>query len=188
MSGISEKDIAKALKRPGALPALLTALGVLAFLVVQNFVFGLIGAAREAMFGGVPGVDIGAAWATEMVSMLGGPLLFAVGVFLCLWQVAPIAPNLRLAHVVTRALLATALGAAGYWLLRFFADLIFLAVDGSLHLNPDLIGGVAFNASMDALSALITWVPLVVLGAVFLWGWLQRHPSKEPVMGTLDEV
>jgi hypothetical protein len=188
MSGISEKDIAKALQRPGALPALLTALGVLVFLVTQNVAFRLIGAARAAMYGGAGGVDVGAAWATEMVSILGGPLFFAIGVFLCLWQVAPIAPNLRLAHVVTRALLATALGAAGYWLFRFISTLIFLAVDGSLGVHPDLIGGIAFDASMDALQALVTWLALVVLGAVFLWGWLQRHPSKEPVTGTLDEV
>jgi len=188
MSGISEKDIAKALQRPGALPAFLTALGVLAFLVTQNVTFRLIGTARDAMYGGTLGPDFGAAWATELASLLGGPLFFAIGVFLCLWQIAPIAPSLRLAHVVTRALLATVIGAAGYWLFRFFADVIFLAFQGVLYRQPDVIGSVAFGATMDSLRALVGWLPLVVLGAVFLWGWLQRHPLKHAVKGTLDEV
>jgi hypothetical protein len=185
---IDEKDIAKALQRPGALPALLTALGVLAFLVTQNVAYQLIGTARAAMYGGSPGPDLGAAWALELASLLGGPLFFALGVFVCMWQVAPIAPSLRLAHVVTRALLATAIGAAFYWLFRFGADLIYLAVDGLLYRQPDIIGGVAFDAGMDSLSALVGWLPLVILGAVFLWGWLQRHPPKQAVKGTLDEV
>jgi hypothetical protein len=185
---IEEKDIAKALQRPGALPALLTALGVLAFLVTQNVAFRLIGSARTAVYGGSLGTDLGTAWATEFASLFGGPLFFAAGVFLCLWQVAPIAPNLRLAHVVTRALLATAIGAACYWIFEFFAGLIFMAVNGLWEQVGDVFGGVAFDALMDALGALVGWLPLVILGAVFLWGWLQRHPPKNAVKGTLDEV
>lgn len=185
---IDERDIARALQRPGALPALLTALGVLAFLVTQNLALRLIGAARTAIYGGSAGLDFGSEWATEFASLLGGPLFFAVGVFLCLWHVAPIAPNLRLAHVVTRALLATAIGAACNGVFEFIAGLVFLAVNGLWQQTGDVVGGVAFDALMDALRALVQWLPLVILGAVLLWGWLQRHPPKQAVTGTIDEV
>jgi hypothetical protein len=186
---MTERDLAKAIQRPGALPALLTSLGVFGFLLAQNVAYRLIRAAREAALGdGFPGADLGSIWVTELAVALGIPLFFAIGVFLCLWQVAPIAGGLRLAHVVTRSMLAAALGAACAWVFRFFGELIYVATTPALRTQPDLLGGVAFDALMDSLGTLVGLLPLVVLGAVLLWGWLQRHPPKEAPKGTLDEV
>jgi hypothetical protein len=187
---IDEKDIAKALQRPGALPALLTSLGVFAFLLAQNIVYRVIGGARDAFYGGgLGGPDFGSIWATEVALAFGVPLFFAVGVFLSLWQVAPVAGGLRLAHVVTRAALAAAIGAAFVWVARFILGVIVVATTAEL--RRDLaarVGGVSFDALMDALSTFVGLLPLVVLAAVFLWGWLQRHPPKTAPRGTLDEV
>jgi hypothetical protein len=186
---VDEKDVVKALRRPGALPALLTSLGVFGFLLVQNVANGLIRAARDAAYGGdLPGPDVGSIWAAELALAFGGPLFFAIGVFVCLWQVAPIVAELRLAHVVTRALLASTVGAACVWVLKFFAGLIQIAVDPLLRRFPEVVGGLAFDALMDSLGTLVGLLPLVVLAAVLLWGWLQRHPPTQRVRGALDEV
>jgi hypothetical protein len=187
---IDEKDVAKALQRPGALPALLTSLGVFGFLLVQNVAYRLIRSGRDAFYDNqLPGPDFGSIWATELALALGIPLVFAIGVFLCLWQVAPIAANLRLAHVVTRAALAAALGAACVWVLRFLVGLVYVATTPELRRDvAESLGGVTFDAFMDSLGNLVGLLPLVVLGAVFLWGWLQRHPPKQRLAGTLDEV
>jgi hypothetical protein len=115
----------------------------------------------------------------------------AIGVFLCFWQVAPIAPQLRLAHVVTQELLAALAGAAllfafavGYWsVVQLFGDVGFRVGDWIAPLGPSALA-ILFRA----LSTLIAVVSLVVLGAVLLSGWLQRHPLGYQVRGTLDEV
>ena len=186
---IDEKDVAKALRRPGALPALLTSLGVFGFLLVQNVAYRLIGGAREAFYDSSPGPDLGLIWTAELALALGLPLVFALGVFLCLWQVAPIVGGLRLAHVVTRAALAASLGALCVWILRFLVGLVEVATTPVLRREAVVaVPGVAFDGLMDSLGTLVGLLPLVVLGGVFLWGWLQRHPPKVAPTGTLDEV
>lgn len=187
---IDERDVAKALQRPGALPAFLTALGVFAFLLAQNVAGRLIRSARNAFYGAdFPNSDLASIWGSEFALALGVPLFFSIGVFLCLWQVAPVAGGLRLAHVVTRAALAATVGAVCAWIYRFFGGLILVATTPELRFDPaENLGGVAFDALMDSLGTLVSLLPLVVLGAVFLWGWLQRHPPKAAPRGTLDEV
>lgn len=187
---IDEKDVAKALQRPGAVPALLTSVGVFAFLLAQNVAGRLIRSARDAYYGNdLPGSDFASIWGSEFALALGVPLFFSIGVFLCLWQVAPIVGGLRLAHVVTRAALAAAVGAACVWVYRLVAGLVLAATAPGFGLDPaDVLGGVAFDALMDSLGTLLTLLPLVVLGGVFLWGWLQRHPPKTAPRGSLDEV
>jgi hypothetical protein len=183
MTGKTEKEIVKALKRPGALPAFLTAVGILAFLLVQGFLLSLFEALN--MIGQMGSADIvGILWARQLGQSLAGPLPFALGVFVAFWQVAPIAPVLRLAHVVTRALLAALLGAVVLWMLSF----LWFSVTAVSGQGFSGLGGLALALLWSSLSALVAALPAVVLGAVLLWGWLQRHPPKEAVAGTLDEV
>lgn len=186
---MTDRELAKALQRSGAVPAFLTSLGVFSFLLAQSFISRLIRTAQTLTYGGeFADETLESIWAAELALALGGPLFFAIGVFLCLWQLAPIAGGLRLAHVVTRAVLAATVGAACLWVFRFFAGFIHIATTPELRAHPETIGGAAFDALMDSLITLVGLLPLVVLGAVFLWGWLQRHPPKQVSKGTLDEV
>ena len=50
---------------------------------------------------------------------LGASLPFALGVFIAFWQIAPVSPQLRMAHVVTRALLAAVIGAVATFVIAF---------------------------------------------------------------------
>ena len=181
---IDEKDIAKALQRPGALPALLTAGGILAFLLVQGFLVSLFAALTLTGQTGSPDT-VGVLWARQLGQSLAGPVPIAIGVFVTFWQIAPIAPVLRLAHVVTRALLAATIGAGLLWLASF---LWLRAAIGHPRRRILRARRLALGLLLTSSSALVTVIPVVVLGAVLLWGWLQRHPPKRAVKGTLDEV
>jgi hypothetical protein len=181
---IEEKDIARALQRPGALPAIVTAAGILVFLLVQGFLVSLFAALN--LTGQTGSSDtVGVLWARQLGESLAGPVPIAVGVFVVFWQVAPIAPVLRLAHVVTRALLAATIGAALLWLASFVWFAILAITHGS---GTAGLAVLAQSVLWSSSSTLVSVVPVVVLGAVLLWGWLQRHPPKEAVKGTLDEL
>lgn len=182
-------QLARTIRRPGALPALVTAAGILATLLVLNFVGALLTTVQFAI-----GQDLQYAanvWWGEVRNLFAGPLPFAIGVFLGLWQVAPIAGSLRLAHVVTRALLAGLIGVAVQWVLTLVVGFVVALVSAGW--SGDLgayLGAMLSPVALlfNALHTYVAAVPVVVLGAVFLWGWLQRHPSKVTPVGTLDEV
>jgi len=179
-------DLARAVRRPGALPALLTALGILLVLVVLGFLGATLTTLATTVQAELPAEFFAQLWVSQLAWALAGPVPIAIGAFLCFWQIAPIAPNLRLAHVVTRAVLA---GLAGTVLL-FVLGLVFAFTLWLLSL-----AGVSRGVSLDVLPLLfqslatfLQVLPVLVLGAVLLWGWLQRHPPKVAVKGTLDEV
>lgn len=186
--------LARALRRPGVLPALLAALGILAALVVLGFLQATFTALSVVVQGPLGSEFFGEIWASQLAAALAGPVPIAIGVFLCFWQIAPIAPGLRLAHVVTRAVLAALAGA----LLLFVLGLLFgfllwlLSLAGAFD-GGGLSGVLPLTASplvllFRSLGVLVSVLPVVVLGAVLLWGWLQRHPPKQRLRGTLDEV
>lgn len=191
---MTERDLAKAIQRPGALPPFLTALGIFGALVVLGFLGATLSVLSVTTQRDYPPELFLQIWGSQLVWGLGGPLPVALGAFLCFWQIAPIAPNLRLAHVVTRALLA---GLAGTLLLFLLGLLIgFLlwvmalagfVIPGTL---VDLSGPQSGILSLlfQSLATFLQVLPVLVLGAVLLWGWLQRHPPKQRVTGTLDEV
>ena len=191
---MTERDLAKAIQRPGALPALLTALGILVALIVLGFLGATFSSLSVLAENRIDDDFFGQIWAAQLAAALAGPAPIAIGVFLCFWQIAPIAPNLRLAHVVTRALLAALAGALLLFVLGVALSL-FLWV---LALTGVVDGGGLYDVMpvpfspigllFRSLATLVGVVPLVVLGAVLLWGWLQRHPPKQRVTGTLDEV
>jgi hypothetical protein len=186
------ETVTKAMKRPGVVPAALTALGVLVTLLAIGFLQGVFTTLGVAATSTIAGDYVGQIWFAQLVGLLTGPLPFAVGLFLCLWQVAPIAPTLRLAHVVTRSLLAALLGGVVVWIVFWISQLV-LDVAGTAHEFQGAIlfgklGADAVVAVFRALSVTAGYLPVAVLAAILLWGWLQRHPLDTPVHGTLDEV
>ena len=183
--------ITKAITRPGAYPAFLAALGVFATLLALRFVTSLLGTLQAASLSPADGY-IAQIWLAQLWEAMSGPLPFTIGVFLCFWQIAPIAPQLRLAHVVTRSLLATLVAAALLWVIgmvvQFFAEIAnrpFSFDPGSVFGH---LGQTVLLSLISALSSAVDDLPVAVLAGILLWGWLQRHPSKTPVRGALDEV
>ena len=168
-------DVAvKALTRPGIGSALLAGLGVYTVLVGQrilDIVAGVVGAVPWAQ-------DVGASVGSVLPGALPATLIallpFGVGVVLGFWQLAPIVPQLRMAHVVTRSLLAAVVGAV--------AALIAGGVVA-------LVGGDQVQAAVAAtLHLLVAGLVAVPLAALLLWGWQQSHPPKTVARGALDEV
>jgi hypothetical protein len=186
------ETITKAITRPGFVPAFLAALGVFVALLVSGFLQAVLSTLSLVTQQSAGQDFVGQLWFTQLVNSLTGPLPFAVGVLLCFWQVAPIAPVLRLAHVVTRSILAALLGAAVVWVVFVVAQVLadissapfsFHAADVFGRLGPD-----ALDSVFRALAVTIGYLPVTVLAAVLLWGWLQRHPLDREVRGALDEV
>ena len=126
----------------------------------------------------------------ETVTALTGSLPLSIGVFLTFWQLAPIGAELRLAPVLTRAPLASGVGAV----LVSFVWLVVGAVEavGRL-LDPDTaesalfaFGSAAFAGVQRAGLAFVETTPLVLLAGVLLWLWLRGHSRDYDVSGTLD--
>jgi hypothetical protein len=187
---------ARALTRPGVGAALLAGLGVYLVLAVKSLLGTLVYLLTS------PGYlqDIGMyafliLRGTAPVAF-GAPLPFAIGVFLSFWQVAPVAPQLRMAHVVTRALLAAAVGALAALVIGFVvAGLVLLAttppgavLGAGLPRIMDEVLGAGRGALAAALGILIDGLVVVPLAALLLWGWLRAHPPSRPPAGAVDEV
>jgi hypothetical protein len=187
-------DLARAVRRPGALPPFLTAVGILVALVVLGFLGATLSALSATVQTDLGFEFFGAIWASQLAWALAGPVPVAIGVFLCFWQIAPIAPNLRLAHVITRAVLAGLAGTALLFVLGLvFAFVLWLLSFAQASPPTSLVeaegpGATVLTLLFQSLATFLQVLPVLVLGAVLLWGWLQRHPPKQRVRGTLDEV
>ena len=186
------ETITKAMKRPGFVPASLTGIGVLVALLVIGFLQAVFSTLSLITNSAIDGGFVGQLWVGQLVTSVSGPLPFAIGVFLCLWQVAPIAPNLRLAHVVTRSILAALLGGAVIWIV-FVVIQVIVQVSQTPFETPAVkvlgtLGVDALQSLFRTLAVTAGYLPVAVLAAILLWGWLQRHPLDKRVHGTLDEV
>ena len=127
-----------------------------------------------------------------------GVLPFVIGVFLSLWLLAPVAAELHIAHVITRSLLAVAVGGLVVFLVQLLASLfrnfdssagqVFGLASGFFHTVSANADWAFSNSLYLALSTAISLIPLTVLAGVLLWVWLQTHPAKHPVSGLVDEV
>ena len=186
------ETITKAMKRPGMVPALLAGAGVFATLLLIGFVQTLLSTAYAVTAASAGADFVGAIWGQLLQESVSGPLPFAVGVFLCFWQVAPIAPVLRLAHVVTRSILAALLGGAVMWLVVMAFQLVVDVAKTPFSTPATTVlgelGPDALQSLFRALSATVGCLPVVALAGILLWGWLQRHPLGTRVHGVLDEV
>jgi len=173
--------------RRGLLVAAATALLVFATILAQQLLSALISLAT------VPAGSssfLPLVVEQETVTALTGSLPLSVGVFLSLWQLAPIGAELRLAHVLTRALLAAGIGAA----LVAFVWLVVGGVEAAARLfDPDAsefalfaIGSAAFSGVQRAGLAFVGTTPLILLAGVLLWLWLREHSRDYDVSGMLD--
>lgn len=190
-------DIAvTALTRPGVGSALLAGLGVYVVLVLQSILGTVVFVVTDRSYGQDPGAYLSLILGNSLPITAGGPLPFAIGVFLSFWQIAPVAPQLRMAHVVTRALLAAVIGAVATAVLGFIAAVVLNVVgtDPALVLNGGA-GTIATNLVQaahsvlpGALNILIDGLVVVPLAALLLWGRLQTHPPRTAPAGALDEV
>ena len=104
----------------------------------------------------------------------------------------PVAPQLRMAHVVTRSLLAAVIGAVATFVIGFIAAAFVAVAQGSGALDvsriPDGIAEAARAVLPGALNILINGLVVVPLAALLLWGWQRTHPPKTAPAGALDEV
>lgn len=185
-----------ALTRPGIGSALLAALGVYLVLVLQSVLGTIAFVATDAAYGGDAARYLTLILPASLPTTLGAPLPFAIGVWLAFWQIAPVAPQLRMAHVVTRALLAAVVGAVATLVIGFIVG----AIANLVSTDPALLGATDFGrvganiaealrpALSAALGILIQGLVVVPLAALLLWGRLQTHPPKTAPAGALDEV
>lgn len=136
--------------------------------------------------------------AAPIVGLILGSLPFAIGVFASLWLLAPIAAELHIAHVITRALLAVAVGIAVTFFVLFIGamfgqlsasdGLVFGWIDAAFRVAGRNIGSAAGWALYSSATQGISLIPLTVLTGVLLWLWLHKHPQKHAVSGLIDEV
>ncbi len=185
-----------ALTRPGVGSALLAALGVYLVLAARSILGTIAFVVTDTAYSQDAGAYLGLFLRGSLPTAFGASLPFAIGVFIAFWQLAPVSPQLRMAHVVTRALLAAVIGAVATLLIGF---VVAVVVDLT-RAGPGLVmssGADAFAASLlDALrsvlpgtlSILIDGLVVVPLAALLLWGWLQSHPPATAPRGALDDV
>jgi hypothetical protein len=181
----------RVVRQHGFVVALVTAAVVLAVLVLQQVLSSLVGELADAARGSSGPILYSGWWEATGHQLVVGYLPFAVGVLLSLWFVAPLAAELRLFHVLTRSLLAAAIGAVLVILVQ-----VGIAVYESFHGPLGNMTGIselqAFGGALNGLIAgvrtFVYWTPIVLLSGVLLWIWLDRHPSKHAVAGMIDEV
>lgn len=121
--------------------------------------------------------------------------LFAAGVFLSLWLLAPVSPSLTIMQALLRGLLAAAIGAVVVLVVNLGLGMIGpMSGAGTLFGNafpwPGLGGTVqaATMALQVGIGAFVRQAPVVVLVVVLTWLWLQKHPSSAGVSVASAEV
>jgi hypothetical protein len=189
-------DVVKALTRPGLGSALLAALGVYVALGAHTLLTSVVYVVTDIGYSQDPLSYLRLILPATMQTALLASLPFAIGVFVAFWQIAPIAPQLRMAHVVTRSLLAALVGAVATGIIAFVVAIV-LNLSQS---NPVVVAGGGFadilrnladagrSVLPGALNLLIDGLVVVPLAGLLLWGWLQSHPPKTAPVGALDEV
>jgi len=182
------------LKRHGALVSAVAAACVGVVILLQNILQAMV-----TWIAYLPQASAGQPyWFAEVIpGALLAALPFALGFFLSLWLVAPIAEELRVPHVVTRSVLATGIGVTVFFIVQAIVAL-FRAVNGggawfgNSLVWPSFDGGYALSGLAGALSASILFfiaiLPLGILAGVLLWMWRKDHPPKRPLSGLIDEV
>lgn len=192
--GRMSRTLVSLARRRGRLPALVAALGVAAVLLVVATLHEIVSwAGRSALYSWADSSPSGTSGLYELevqgpslqlenvLDQLPVVLPFALGVFLGLWLIAPLADELTLPFVFTRGALATAAGA----ILVIIAQLVIAlvaALDGG-DLRRDALLSLITGAS-----AFVSHLILVLFASVLLWLWLRAHPRDYAVSGLIDEV
>lgn len=179
-------------RRRGLFAAALGSAGVLAVLLVQDIAMTIVWLLGSIGFSSTAGSALGSAIAGSWTQSLTTSLPFSIGVFVSLWQLAPIGAVLRLTHVITRSLLAAGIGAGAVLIVGTVINLVqgvttfvdrdfaFVASD-----SRNLVVSLGY-ALQTAASTFVTVVPVVVLAGVLLWMWTRTTDREHPVEGALD--
>jgi len=177
-----------ALTRPGVGSALLAALGVYLVLAARSILGTIAFVVTETSYSQDVGAYLDIFLRGALPTAFGATLPFAIGVFIAFWQLAPVSPQLRMAHVVTRALLAALIGAVATLVIGFVVAVgLNVVTSGPGAFAATLLDGVQ-SALPGTLTILIDGLVVVPLAALLLWGWLQSHPPKTAPRGALDDV
>ncbi len=170
--------------RHGAFVSAVTALLVGVAMIAAQLLQYLIGLVATGQFDGFP-----------ILQVLVGIVPFVLGFFVSLWIIAPIAEELRVPHVVTRAILATGVASTVVFIALAVVGIVtVVSFDGYLFgqyfPTPrfDGVPGAIGRALMSAAFAFVNNLPLGVLAGVLLWIWRRDHPPKRPLSGLIDEV
>ena len=179
----------RVVRQHGFLVALASGLVVLAVSLVQNVLNALIGQLSFLGTSEAPAWQWWAGYATQF-SSIAVPL--ALGVVLSFWFIAPIGPDLHIAHVITRAALGAVVGSVLVFLVNLATTGISLVTNGlmgQIRLTADagdkFLQALGFSAAIAG-GQLVTIAPLVILVGVLLRMWLARHPSEYEIMGIVD--
>jgi len=180
--------------RHGAFVSAVTAACVGAAILLQNILQGMV-----TWIAYLPQANVGQPyWFGDVIpNAFLTALPFAVGFFLSLWLLAPIAEELRVPHVVTRSVLATGIGVTLFFIVQAIRALVSAVNGGGPWFGnsmvwPSFDGGFAVSGLAGALSGSILFflaiLPLGILAGVLLWLWRKDHPPKRPLSGLIDEV
>lgn len=187
--------VKRMLRTRGALVATVTALAVGLTILVGRVLLALVELPEPptATFGWTAYAPLATGGATgampaeaTLLSPVGLALAtilpFTVGYFLALWVIAPITHELRVGHVITRSMLATGVGATLWFVtLGLIGAITVMSIGAPGEIAPQLGYALA-----SALTALITLLPLGVLGGVLQWVWRTGHPSEHHIEGLID--
>lgn len=183
------------LKRHGAFVSAVAAASVSATILLQQVLTSLVNWITYFPVAASQGQSYSLGGAIPEALLVALPS--GVGFFLSLWIIAPIAEELRLPHVVTRAVLATGIGATVYFIVRAILALVGAFGGGGPWFANSLVwptfdGGFAVSGLSAAFSGSIVFLlavlPLGILAGVLLWLWRKDHPPKRPLSGLIDEV
>ena len=179
----------RVVRQRGFLVALASGLLVLAVSIIQSALNAVIAQLSFLGISGVPALQWWAGYATQFAST-AVPLV--LGVVLSFWFIAPIGPDLHIAHVITRAALAAGVGSALVFLVHLVTTGISVVTNGlmgQIRLTADagdqFLQALGFSAAIAG-GQLVTVAPLVILVGVLLQMWLARHPSEYEIRGIVD--
>jgi hypothetical protein len=185
-----EISVKRMLRTRGAAVAGVTALGVGLTLVVGRLLLGLISLiSPDIVFYGSSFTPMPVlAYPAFTNALLLEVLPFTLGYFLSLWIIAPITGELRVGHVITRAILATGVGSTLLFVALGLAGSVIASVTDPGGASASLIATQLGYALQAALTTFVTVLPLGVLAGVFLWLWRSAHPAPHHIGGLIDEV
>jgi hypothetical protein len=192
------ETVAKLAARKGRVPALVAALAVAAWLLLNDLVHTLIDIGWYVSYAveSDSSQSVSNSWLGFGLAALG-IIPVALGIFVSLWAIAPVSHELELRFVLTRAALAALAGS----ILAAIVDIVF-SLFSAIHLPQywfsntfsagGFEGGMFLNSVIGSLIGIVTGTiglfPLVGLVVVLLWLWLRDHPREYEISGLIDEL
>lgn len=116
--------------------------------------------------------EIGHQWSGFAADLFGFVAVFALGVFLVLWLLAPISSEVSLRLAIARGALALVGGAVAVFLVGIVLGLIGVATDSLISMRApglDSAGYVVLGGFQNLFSTALDLAPLVLLATVLVW-------------------